>query len=66
MRVARNHTGHRVGQQHHRAKLSDESVRQMRHDRERHGMSYKRLAAKYGCGVSTARDITLYWTRASA
>ena len=38
----------------------------MRHDRERHGMSYRRLALKYGCGVSTARDITNYVTRYSA
>lgn len=38
----------------------------MRHDRERHGMSYRRLALKYGCGVSAARDITNYVTRYSA
>ncbi len=66
MHIARNHTGHRVGQYHQKARLSDDQVRQMRHDRERHSMSYLQLAAKYGCGVSTARDITLYWTRASA
>lgn len=64
--IARNHTGHRVGQYHQKARLSDEQVRQMRHDREREGMSYAKLAKKYGCGVSTARDIVNYWTRASA
>lgn len=64
--VSRSLSGHRVGQSHQKARLSDEQVRQMRHDRERHGMSYQQLADKYGCGVSTARDITRYWTRASA
>lgn len=66
MHIARNHTGHRVGECHQKAVLSDAQVRAMRHDRERHGMSYRRLALKYGCGVSTARDICNYWTRASA
>lgn len=64
--LARNHTGHRVGECHQRAVLSDAQVRAIRHDRERHGMSYARLALKYGCGVSTARDICNYVTRYTA
>lgn len=64
--IARAPTGHRCGECHQRAVLSDAQVRDMRHDRERHGMSYRRLALKYGCGLSTARDICNYATRYSA
>lgn len=66
MQVARNHLGHRVGECHQRAILSDAQVRDMRYDRQRHGMSYARLALKYGCGTSTARDICNYVTRYGA
>jgi hypothetical protein len=65
MHIARNHTGHRVGECHQRARLTDAHVRAMREDRAA-GLSYGRLALKYGCGISTARDIVNYWTRASA
>lgn len=65
MQIARNHTGHRVGECHQRARLTDEQVRAMRADHAA-GMGYGRLAMKYGCGVSTARDIVNHWTRASA
>ncbi|MGJ8522263.1 hypothetical protein R84981_000948 [Carnimonas sp. R-84981] len=65
MPITRNHTGHRVGECHQRAKLTDDDVRAMRADHAA-GMGYTRLARKYSCGVSTARDITNYWTRASA
>jgi hypothetical protein len=50
---------------HQRARLTDAHVRAMREDRAA-GLSYGRLALKYGCGISTARDIVNYWTRASA
>lgn len=60
--VASNHTGHRVGQCHHRAKLSSAQVEAMRADHN-NGMGYARLARKYSCGVSTARDICTYRTR---
>lgn len=63
--IARNHTGHRVGEHHQRARLSDAQVIDMRRDHA-HGMGYIRLSMKYDCGVSTARDIVNYWTRASA
>ena len=66
MHIARNHTGHRVGERHQRAKLSDAQVRAMRAEYERGGTSYARLAMKYGCGQATVRDIVKYWTRASA
>ena len=60
--IARNHTGHRVGQHHQRAKLSDSRVARMRADNAK-GVGYKRLAKKYACGISTARDICTYRTR---
>lgn len=65
MIIARNHTGHRVGECHHRAKLTDSQVRSMRADREM-GMSLRALAKAYGCGLSTARDICDFATRYAA
>lgn len=41
--IARAPTGHRVGECHQRAVLSDAQVRAMRHDRERRGMSLHRF-----------------------
>lgn len=64
--MTRNHTGHRVGEWHQKARLTDAQVVEMRHLRQRHGMSYKALAERFGCGVSTARDIVNYWTRTTA
>ncbi|TDX30807.1 hypothetical protein DFO67_10462 [Modicisalibacter xianhensis] len=66
MTIARNHIGHRVGECHQKAKLTDAQVREMRAEYERHGTSYARLAIKYGCGKATVRDIVNYYTRASA
>lgn len=60
--MTRNHTGHRVGQCHHRAKLSSAQVEAMRADHS-NGMGYVLLARKYDCGISTARDICTYRTR---
>lgn len=60
--TTRNHTGHRIGASHHRAKLTTDQVARIRDDREQ-GLSYSQLAQKYGCGLSTARDICKYWTR---
>lgn len=65
MQIARNHTGHRVGECHQRAKLTDSQVRSMRADREM-GLSLRALAKAYGCGLSTARDICDYATRYTA
>ena len=69
--IARNHTGHRCGERHHRAKLTDSQVREMRTiyaewkvKRLRRG--YSTLAAMFGCGVSTARDIITLRTRWAA
>lgn len=48
---------------HHRAKLSDEKVRQMRRKYLAYIIGYETLAKEFGCGVSTARDIITYRTR---
>ncbi len=72
--MRRNHTGHRMGEDHQHAKLSDADVRRMRRDYARAerragtggGGGYATMARLYGCGVSTARDILTYRTRASA
>lgn len=68
MRIARNHTNHRVGECHQHAKLSDTAVKKLRFLREYNPehWTYKRLAAEFQCGESTVRDIVRYWTRASA
>lgn len=60
--MKRNHTGHRVGECHQKAKLTDIQVKEMR---ELHGpgVGYETLAKMYGCGISTARDICTYRTR---
>lgn len=63
--VSRNHTGHRVGEHHQRARLTDDQVRAMR-DEYGPGMGYVRMSRKYQCGVSTVRDIVQYRTRWNA
>ena len=65
-RPTRAPSGHRCGASHQRAKLTTEQVKEMRDLRETTGMSYAMLAAKFGCGRSTARDIVNYWTRVSS
>lgn len=50
---------------HHRAKLSDNAVRAMRADYLPYVRGYEYIAKKYGCGISTARDICTYRTRRS-
>lgn len=59
-------SGHRVGECHQKAKLSDAQVRAMRADYVPGKVGYKTLATKYGCGESTARDIINGMTRWAA
>lgn len=54
------------GEAHGHAKLSNEQVRDMRELRQQYGKSYWVLARIFGCGQSTARDITKYKTRLDA
>ena len=55
--MKRNHTGHRMGQDHHRAKVSDEIVKAMRADYIPHVFGYRQVGEKYGVPKWTARDI---------
>lgn len=54
------------GEAHGHAKLTNEQVRDMRRLRQVYGKSYWVLAQIFGCGESTARDITNYYTRIDA
>lgn len=60
--VSRGWTGHRIGESHPRARLSNDDVRLVRalHDE---GLGYKRIADKFESGVSTIRDICTLRTR---
>lgn len=48
---------------HHRAKLTDKQVAEMRNQHLAYVVGYETLAKRFGCGVSTARDICTYRTR---
>lgn len=63
--MKRNHTGHRVGEWHQRARLTDAQVVNVR-EAYRMVQSYAKVARFFGCGASTVRDIVQYRTRASA
>jgi len=48
---------------HHRAKLTDQQVRDMRQRHLAYIVGYETLAKEFGCSISTARDICTYRTR---
>jgi len=58
----------RFGERNHNATLSDSDVRNIRNSHMAYvaGRSYKSIAAKYGVGISTIRDIVTFRTRRSA
>jgi hypothetical protein len=62
----RNHTGHRLGEWHHRAKLSDAEVRALRSAYEAREGGYLVLSRRFVCGQSTVRDIVQRRTRFTA
>jgi hypothetical protein len=61
--VRRNHRGYRVGEGHHRAKVSDAVVRAMRARYVPFVFGLHRVAREFGVPVSTARDICGFVTR---
>ena len=65
-RISRAPSGHRCGESHQHSKLTTDQVKEMRDLREYTGMGYAKLAAKFGCGESTVRDIVNYYTRISS
>lgn len=62
MKLGVNENGLRVGQDHQNAKLSDREVDLIRRLHE-DGMSYKRLADKFGVAKSTVASIVKYQRR---
>ena len=56
-------TGHIQGERHHRARLSDAEVAEMRELHEQAEIGYKTLSKMFNCPKSTARDICQYLTR---
>lgn len=61
--ITRNHTRHRCGACHQKAKLTTEQVNEIRALYATDGYSYEALAIVFGCGVSTVRDIVQLRTR---
>ena len=63
MSVKRSLSGWPCAEGHHRAKLSTNQVKALRSDYLAFVRGYGWLANKYGCSVSTARDIVNFKTR---
>lgn len=61
--VAVNESGQRIGETHHRAKLTDRDIDLMRELHEEHGIGYTKLAEKFECSKSEARYICRYMVR---
>ena len=59
----RSLSGHRVGEGHQKAKLTDAQVKSMREKYLPFVCGYGSLAKEFGCGQSTVRDIVQYRTR---
>lgn len=62
-KISRAPSGHRCGSSHHRAKLTSEQVAEIRKAYEGGTHTYMSLAAQFGCGLATVRDIVQYRTR---
>lgn len=61
--MKRNHKGYRVGQDHHRAKISDATVAQMRAKYVPYVYSMGMLSREFRVPFATVRDIVTYRTR---
>lgn len=59
-----NDRRYRIGESHHRAKLTDEQVDEMRELHEEQGIGYRTLAKQFNVSKRTVRDIVQYKTRA--
>ena len=62
--VARNETGHRIGETHPRSTISDATVDAIREHREDRGWSYPRISRKFGLPYCTIEKICRYERRA--
>lgn len=63
--ITRAPSGHRCGEQHQRAKLTDAQVLEMRNLQQSGRAGYRKLAKLFDCEQSTVRDICTYRTRYS-
>ena len=63
--IRRSATGHRIGEQHHRAKLTDADVRLIRTLHADHGLSYSQLSDKFEAPKRTIRAFCAYERRAT-
>jgi DNA invertase Pin-like site-specific DNA recombinase len=59
-----NERRYRIGESHHRAKLTDAQVDEMRELHEEHSVGYRTLAKRFNVSKRTVRDIVQYKTRA--
>jgi hypothetical protein len=59
----RGPTGHRIGESHHRARLTDKQVETIRRLHASGTIGYELLARAFKCGASTVRDIVKERTR---
>lgn len=66
MKITRAPSGHRCGQSHQKAELTDEQVRTMRAKYVPFVTGYGALGKEFGCSPWTARDIVTYRTRVNA
>ncbi len=65
LRIKVDEAGRRIGDSHHRARLSDGDVDLMRDLHEDHGIGYDRLSKRFGVSRRTVRDIVNYQHRVS-
>jgi ribosome-binding protein aMBF1 (putative translation factor) len=64
--VAINEKGRRIGDSHHRSRISNHDVDLMRELREEHRLSYKELAEKFDVSESLVKQICNYRIRSQA
>lgn len=63
MTIRRNHKGYRVGESHHRAKVSDAVPARMRERYVPYVFGIEKISREFGVPVSTVRDIVTFATR---
>lgn len=64
MLIAVNEAGRRIGQYHHNARISDDTVTHIRDLREYEGKTYEEISKITGIRKSTVQKICLYERRA--
>jgi hypothetical protein len=62
--IAVNERGRRIGERHHNATISDETVQALRDRHEEDGAGYKQLCREFGMTLTTVRKICCYQRRA--